>query len=154
MSYYQGTAFSVKGGIAPSVVNLPWMRCIAALQTCLALLLAFLLAPFQHVHAAQGSGADHDHSTIIHAHFYETLPARAEQDGPQVADFDDDDHATARSLDTFTLVITASLSPFVPSLGPSLLFVPSETVEPVEVVEQRGHDPPCVDRSIPRAPPS
>jgi hypothetical protein len=74
--------------------------------------------------------------------------------GPQIADFDDDDHATARSLDTFTVVITASLSPFVPSLGPSLLFVPSETFDPVEVVEQRGHDPPCLDRSIPRAPPS
>jgi hypothetical protein len=129
------------------------MRCIVALQTCLALLLAFLLAPFQHVHAAQGSGTDHDHSTIIHAHFYETLPARVERDGPQVDDFDDD-HATARSLDTFTLVITASLSPFVPSLGLALLFVPSETFHPVEVVEQRGHDPPCLDRSIPRAPPS
>jgi hypothetical protein len=136
-----------------SVVNLPWMRCIAALQTCLALLLAFLLAPFQHVHAAQGSGTGHDHSTIIHAHFYEILPARAEHDRAQVDD-SDDDHATAWSLDTFTLVIPASLSPFVPSLGPSLLFVPSETFEPVEVVEQRGHDPPCIDRSIPRAPPS
>lgn len=129
------------------------MRCIAALQTCVALLLAFLLAPFQHVHAADGSGTDHDHSTIIHAHFYEALAERAEQQGPQV-DHSDGDHATARSLDTFTLVISASLSPFAPSLGPCLLFVPSETFQPVEVVEQRGHDPPCLDQSIPRAPPS
>src|SRR6202040_1990940 len=52
--------------IAPTGVNLPWMRCIAAVQTCVALLLAFLLAPFQHVHAAQASGTDHDHSAIIH----------------------------------------------------------------------------------------
>jgi len=118
-----------------------------------ALLLAFLLAPFQHVHAAQSSGTDHDHSTLIHAHFYAAPPALGESHGPQL-DHSDDDHATARSLDTFTLVITASLSPFVPSLGPSPLSVPSKTFEPVDVVEQRGHDPPRIDRSIPRAPPS
>jgi hypothetical protein len=38
--------------------------------------------------------------------------------------------------------------------GLVLPFIPAVTFEPVELVEQRGHDPPCVDRSIPRAPPS
>jgi hypothetical protein len=73
----------------------------------------------------------------------------------QVADADDDDdHTAVASLDTFTLVLTRALAPFIPSLGPVLLFVPSETFRPVQLVEECGHDPPCLDRSIPRAPPA
>jgi hypothetical protein len=130
------------------------MRCFAALLTSLGLLLAFLLAPFQHVHTG---GADHDHAGLIHAHFYmhiESLPAsRAEHNSAGIDDVDDD-HAAAKSLDTFTLVLTAGFVPFVPSLGAVLLFVPAYSFQPVEIVEQRGHDPPCIDRSIPRAPPA
>lgn len=127
------------------------MRCLVALQTCLALLLAFFVAPFQHVHT--GLASDHDHSGLIHAHFYSVRGSTQEHQGRQLVD-SDDDHATAKSLDTFTLVLTTGLSPFVPSLGAVLLFVPSDTFQPVEVVEERGHDPPCLDRSIPRAPPA
>jgi hypothetical protein len=129
------------------------MRRVAALQTCLALVLAFFLAPFQHVHAAQDSEANHDHSTVIHAHFYGVRTTPLEHHGAQIAD-SDDDHATVRSLDTFTLVLTAGLAPFVPSRGLVLRFRPSTSFEPIQVVEERGHDPPTVDRSIPRAPPS
>jgi hypothetical protein len=134
-------------------VHLTFMRRIATLQTCIALLVAFLLAPFQHVH----TGTDHDHSELLHAHFYHFHAAAdllEEPRGAQFADFDDDDHADAHSLDTFTIEIAAALAPFIPSRGPVLAFVPSKTVHPVEVVEERGHDPPCVDRSIPRAPPA
>jgi hypothetical protein len=129
------------------------MRRIATLQTCIALLVAFFLAPFQHVH----TGPDHDHSELIHAHFYHFHGADRSVEavhGPQFADFDDDDHADAHSMDTFTIEIAAALAPFVPSRGPVLAFVPSATFQPVEVVEERGHDPPCIDRSIPRAPPA
>jgi hypothetical protein len=129
------------------------MRCIAALQTCLALLLAFFLAPFEHVHTGQQSGADHDHSGLMHAHFYSIPALHGNQHDLEFQDFDDD-HAAAWSLDTFTLVLTAGLAPFVPSRGLVLPFVLSVTFEPVEVVEECGHDPPCTDRSIPRAPPS
>jgi len=129
------------------------MRRIAALQTSLALLLAFVLAPFEHVHPGTQSGTDHDHSGTIHAHFYSVHRSGDERRGSQFVD-SDDDHAAAWSLDTFTLVLTAGLAPFVPSRAVVVLFVPSATLEPVELVEQRGHDPPCVDRSIPRAPPS
>ena len=129
------------------------MRCIAALQTCVALLLAFFLAPFEHVHAGPQSGTDHDHSGTIHAHFYSVPASRGDHHGPELQDFDDD-HAAAWSLDTFTLEFAAGLALFVPSRGLVLSFVPSTTFEPVEVVEECGHDPPCVDRSIPRAPPS
>ncbi len=124
------------------------MRGIAALQTCIALLLAFFLAPFQHVHTGHGSGT-------VHAHFYRFHgDGHAEEPHKSPALDSDDDHASARSLDTFTLVLKAGLSPFVPPPERVLLFVPSETFQPVEVIEECGHDPPCVDRSIPRAPPS
>jgi hypothetical protein len=133
------------------------MRCFAALQTCLALLLAFLLAPFQHVHTGHGSGPDHDHSGLIHAHFYthfESVPASRAERHSQEIDDTDDDHAAAWSLDTVTLVLTAGLSPFALPQEPAVLFVPAQTFHPVAVVEERGHDPPSLDRSIPRAPPS
>ena len=106
------------------------MRWAAALPTCFALLQAFLVAPFQHVH-------DHDHSAIVHAHFYSPRSSTA----PGISDADDD-HEIAQALDTFTLVLTAGFAPFVPSLGPALVFVPSKAFEPVAVVEECGHDPP------------
>jgi hypothetical protein len=130
------------------------MRCCAALLTCLTLLLAFLLAPFQHVHSGQGVGADHDHAALIHTHFYSVPAVHGHPHDGLALDDPDDDHAAARSLDTFTLVLTTGFAPFVPASELVLLFAPSATFEPVEVVEQRGHDPPCIDRSIPRAPPS
>jgi hypothetical protein len=43
--------------------------------------------------------------------------------------------------------------PFVPARGFVLRFVPPVTFEPVEVVEECGHDPPYVISCIPRAPP-
>jgi hypothetical protein len=138
------------------------MRCLAALHTCLALLLAFVVAPFEHVHTG---GSDHDHDGLIHAHFYNVgHPAEAqiaghhalaeEYSGAKILDADDDDHAKAWSLDTFTLVLTAGLSPFIPLRGAILPFVLSETFEPVLIVEECGHDPPPAGPSIPRAPPS
>ena len=126
------------------------MRSIAALPTCLALVLAFVLAPFQHVHTGV---ADHDHSGLIHAHFYSVPGPQAEPGGLRIVD-PDDDHAAAWSLDTFTLVLSAGLAVFAPPRGLVLLFVPPEVFHPIQIVEERGHDPPLTDRSIPRAPPS
>lgn len=125
------------------------MRRFAGLLTCVTLPLAFLLAPFQHVH----TGTDHDRSGLVHAHFYSAAPVRGNQHGAGIDDVDND-HAAVRALDTFTLVLTTGLAPFVPTRGLVLPFIPTVTFEPVELVEQRGHDPPCIDRSIPRAPPS
>jgi len=128
------------------------MRSVAALQTCFALLLAFLIAPFEHVHP--GSSSDPDHSAVIHAHLFSIHGSRAEHHGKELCDSDDDDHDAVWSVDTFTLVVTHIFSPFVPARVPVLLFARSEIFAPIEVVEERGHDPPVVDRSIPRAPPS
>ena len=130
------------------------MRRVAAIQTCLGMLLALFLAPFEHIHT--GSGSDHDHG-LIHAHFYQVYRAAAQpsdQQGPQLVDADDDDHATAQSVDTFTLVLPPGLAAILPERGPTLDFVPPVAFEPVQIVEERGHDPPVIDRSIPRAPPS
>jgi hypothetical protein len=125
------------------------MRWIVALETSLALLLAFFVAPFTHVHREH-----HEHAGIIHSHFYSVPAGRQDHHGPAMEGQNDDDHAEAWSLDTFTIVLTAGMAPFVPKRGPTLSFIPSEFLEPVEIVEECAHDPPAIDRSIPRAPPS
>src|SRR5262249_9133085 len=112
------------------------------LQTCQALVLGFLIAPFQHVH--NGSG--------IHAHLYGVHQSVSDDRGPHLED-QDDDHASAWSLDTFTLVLTAGFTPFVLSRGPGLLNIPPQSFEAVVAVEERGHSPPASETSTPRAPP-
>src|SRR5579872_1826776 len=84
------------------------MRRTVAIKTSLAMLLAFLLAPFQHIHP------DHDHDGRVgevHAHFF-VVHAHAEHHksagGVQIEGDDDDDHAHARSVDTYTLVLPDS----------------------------------------------
>ena len=127
------------------------MRSAISLQACLTLLLAFFVAPFQHVHTG---GADHDHSATMHAHFYHLAPVREEHHGPELVDADDDDHAAVWSVDAFTLVLTHALALFVPSRVGVALCTRSVPIAWVEAVEECGHDPPLIDRSIPRAPPS
>jgi hypothetical protein len=131
------------------------MRRVAGLQTCCTLLLAFLLAPFQHVHTGNAAD-DHDHhgSELIHAHFHGFPASHKDHHHGQELEDPDDDHAAAWSLDTFTIELLAGLAPFVPARGLVLRFVPPVTFEPVEVVEECGHDPPYVHNFIPRAPPS
>jgi hypothetical protein len=124
------------------------MRRFAALQTCVGLLTAFLLAPFQHVHTGDG----HDHAGLIHAHFYNIAAPLTKHTGRQ---FDDlDDHRAVWQVDTFTLVMTAGIPPFIPSRAQASLFVPSPAFEPVAIVEECGHDPPSAGQPVPRAPPA
>jgi hypothetical protein len=126
------------------------MRFVTALQTCLALLLAFFVSPFQHVHP----GSEHDHSATMHAHFYRIASAPAQHQGLWLEDADDDDHDAVWAVDSFTLVPTAALTLFVPARSAAAFFVRPMPIAWVDAVEQRGHDPPDIDRSIPRAPPS
>jgi hypothetical protein len=122
------------------------MRRIAALQTCVSLLLALCLAPFQHVHE------DHDHGVLIHAHPYSQGRVH-ELSG--VAQIDDvDDHASVKSLDTFTLAFAPTLAPFVMPRGSVLEPVSPGTPEPITIVEACAHDPPEADLSISRGPPA
>jgi hypothetical protein len=127
------------------------MRRTVAIETSLALLLAFFFAPFQHVHTSPDG--DHADAGEIHAHFF--LPHAIAQLAPGIhieAD-DDDDHAQARSLDTFTLVLPDGLPLYLPSRAPAVAVDPSETAAPIAAVEERAHDPPSLDNSTPRAPP-
>jgi hypothetical protein len=129
------------------------MRRFAALQTCLGLLTAFALAPFQHVHTGDGHGDDHDHAGLIHAHFYNLAAPHTNHPGRQFDDVDDD-HRAAWQVDTFTVVMTVGVPPFIPSRAPAALFAPSPVAQPLTIIEERGHDPPPVSPSVPRGPPA
>jgi len=122
------------------------MRRVAALQTCLALALAYGLAPFQHVHA------DGDHSALVHAHFYGLAHSHSDAHGAQIDH--NDDHANVQSLDTFTLVFAPIFQPFVLERGNVYVPISSSSYAPVESVDECANDPPVVDRSNPRAPPA
>jgi hypothetical protein len=126
------------------------MRFVTAIPTCLALLQAFVVAPFQHVHP----GGDHDHPAIIHAHFYHLAMPDRQHPGRWLEDADDDDHDAVWSVDSFTLVPGVPLVLSAPVRAAVELFEPPIPVAWVDVVEQCGHDPPCVSTRIPRAPPS
>ena len=90
----------------------------------------------------------------MHAHFYRIAAEHKQQSGTQLEDADDDDHDAVWSVDSFTLVPTAVLTLVVPTRATDECFVRPMLVAWVDVVEERGHDPPQIDRSIPRAPPS
>jgi hypothetical protein len=122
------------------------MRRIAALQTCLALALAYSIAPFQHVHA------DGDHSTLVHSHFYGLPEVHGESEGPQIDH--DDDHAKVQSLDAFTLVFAPGNHAFVLDRGHFDVLRPSSSRTPIEPVDECANDPPGIGRSNPRAPPA
>jgi hypothetical protein len=129
------------------------MRRFAALQTCLGLLTAFVVAPFQHVHPEHGPGSDHDHAGLIHSHFYSVPVSHGNHSGRQFDDIDDD-HRAVWSIDTYTVVMTVGIPPFIPSPASAALFAPSPSGQPVAIVEERGHDPPPIAHSIPRGPPA
>jgi hypothetical protein len=124
------------------------MRRTVAVETGLALLLAFFFAPYQHVHA--------DHSGVVHSHFFSSHVPHAAHDagaGVNIEDDDDDDHSHASSIDTFTIVLPGGIHLSEPAKAPIAPITLTETFAPVAQVEQRTHDPPSIDHSTPRAPP-
>jgi hypothetical protein len=127
------------------------MRIITAIPSCFALLYAFLVSPFQHVHP----GGEHDHTATIHAHFYSLPTPDQRTTGVQLEAADDDDHDAVWSVDSFTLAPATALTVSPPAPTIVELFAPPVPVAWVDVVEQRGHDPPREFAFlIPRAPPS
>ena len=87
-------------------VTLQSMRRAIAIQGCLALVAAFTMAPFQHVHHGHGADHDHDHSSFIHTHFYNTV-AEVEHDDSTPEIEDPHDQHSASPLNTFTVVPSA-----------------------------------------------
>jgi len=122
------------------------MRRAAALQTCVSLVLALCLAPFQHVHE------DHDHSVLVHSHFYGQARIHEHSRGAQIDDLDD--HASVKSLDTFTLAFAPKVAPVVLTRGPVLEPVSLAAPEPINIVDACAHDPPDADLSISPGPPA
>jgi len=110
------------------------------------LVLAFNLAPFQHVHQ------DHDHGFLVHAHLYAQTRPHGQSRGAQIDDIDD--HASVKSLDTFTLAFAPKVAPVVLTRGPVLEPVSLAAPEPINIVDACAHDPPDADLSISRGPPA
>jgi hypothetical protein len=128
------------------------MRRALAVQTCLAIVLAFLLAPFQHVHP---TGSDHRDAGLVHAHFYHfhfVSPGPPQPDGTRLK-ADDDGHARALPVDTFKLRHTSTPALSLPSRSLQFAAPRKRTFGRVEIIEERGHGPPGRDASTPRAPP-
>lgn len=127
------------------------MRPVLAVQVCLALFQAFLLAPVQHVHESGDDDSGHEHSTVIHAHFSPHLPISVRRTGLAITD---DDGREAWPLDTFTIVLPMGMHAAVPSPAPEIVYAPRVVVGSVVAVEERTHDPPARHFSNPRAPPA
>ena len=139
------------------------MRRLAILQGCLALLSAFFMAPYEHVHQGQGGGEGtkgfHDHSVVVHVHPF--LFSHVHSDAVSVPRRRDDsatiessaEHASW-SLNSFSLILHSALFLFFQPRSAVIPVISAESFTTIEIVEELGHDPPCIDRSVPRAPPA
>lgn len=136
----------------------PMRRSLAG-QTSLAVLLAFISAPFLHLHAAgkhehDGQSA-HEHETIIHAHL-------AEADATSAQTLHHDAELSLASHDAKTLGVFAVVPRNASRLPlPFLIEARIELLPACVFIERfvlqsapRTHDPPLLDPSIPRAPPA
>jgi hypothetical protein len=132
------------------------MRRLIAVQACLTLLMALYMAPFQHVHLGVEDDHEvheaHHHFNIVHSHPFVIFTSAGNDGGANVTAADDDHRAI--SLDTYAAIQLSALSPvFLPG-SPVIWSSPAESFAPVEFVEVRGHDPPILASSPPRAPPA
>jgi hypothetical protein len=129
------------------------IRRLAPLAALLALLQAFFMAPYQHVHIGLGHDRHEDHheSTLVHAHPYALSVPLNQNDGSAV-EHSHKLHASV-ALDTFTTLAKGVLFLFLQPESPVQIFAPAESAVWVEVTEPCGHDPPCIGNSAPRAPP-
>ncbi len=128
------------------------MRRALAIECCLALVIGFVLAPLQHVHRDEG----HAYSPFIHAHLYAHNHAHHHDhvDKPGEHEIENSDEDEASPIDTFIVVLTPDFSPFIPTRAPGAIPAPAETRVSFALIEERGHDPPHLPNSSPRAPPA
>ena len=124
------------------------MRRLAALYTFASLLIALVYAPQFHIHESD----EHGGGPLLHVHFPE-LEESHHGNGPEFES--NHSHSQAHSVDFLTSTITSAaihlfVGPNAPSLMPRL-----ESQRPrLSVETPRTHDPPALDRSIPRSPPT
>ena len=141
-----------------SRARLNCVRRITALQVGLALLLSFYVSPYQHVHLPADhhseSGFGEARRVVVHTHIYPVALIHTPPGHEKQFAADDDDHSMAQSLDTFSVITGDDVPPTVLTRIPMPLQRPSSSFQGVEIVEERGHDPPPLRFSPPRAPPA
>ena len=134
----------------------PMRRSIAG-HTTLAVLLAFITAPFLHFHAAGTNEHDggHEHEATVHAHVADADSA-ADEHGDHDAEFSGDGH-DARPLGVFAVLPSNTSLLTLPFLTAERTYVAPAQVSverPTLQSAPRTHDPPLLAPSIPRAPPA
>lgn len=137
------------------VNNGPVRRALAVLAA-VCFWLAFLFAPFLHVHEAKahehGSQGHHGHATIVHAHL--ALASLSHHDGASASGLTHEKHQ-ARDLH-----FCAKTQDFVcwavvlPEQQAFLDASPAATERMVRGESPRAHSPPALDSLSPRSPPA
>ena len=124
------------------------MRRLAALYTFASLLIALVYAPQFHIHESD----EHGGGPLLHVHFPE-LEESHHGTGPDLES--NHSHHRAQSIDFLTSTITSIVIQLFVAPNAPLLMPRLENQGPRLSVEiPRTHDPPAVDRSIPRSPPA
>ena len=132
------------------------MRRMAAIQACVALALGFLQAPLLHLHESQHHEHDiaghHGHSAIVHVHppHHPALVGKHSEDEFELSH--EDHEATQLSV----LALKQDPQPRLPFQGitqDAIFPVYSHPIPVERGVVPRGHDPPLLGSSGPRAPP-
>jgi hypothetical protein len=140
------------------------MRRLAALQGSLALLFALFMAPYQHVHprewVVQGAGRHLDDSAVVHAHAFlfshvhaDTTSFSTKPNGPTMIG-DLSGERASWSLNNSSLILHAAILLFIAPISTAVSVLMAESFATIEIVEERGHDPPLLPCSAPRAPPA
>jgi hypothetical protein len=134
----------------PAVI--PRLTPITAL---LALLQAFFIAPYQHVHVGtpreKHGGRAESAPAIVHAHPYAVSIPANHNDGA-TAEHARKPHVSV-ALDTFATLAQTVTFVLIQPRSPVQIFAPAESFVRIELTESRGHDPPCIGNTAPRAPP-
>jgi hypothetical protein len=140
------------------------MRRFTALQGCFALLFALFMAPYQHVHPGEwtGQGPDRhfDDSAVVHAHAFlfshvhaDTASFSAKPNGRTTIG-DPSSEGASWSLNNSSLILHGAILLFIAPKSTAVSLLTAESFATIEIVEERGHDPPLLHCSTPRAPPA
>jgi hypothetical protein len=114
----------------------------------LALALAFVQAPFLHVHLHEST--EKHSGAFLHSHFAHIEATHCTQ--PALRDLDPDDDAQFQNW----FSVTTSDSGFTPVILPSLFSVPTPQIANwlPGTIEPSAHGPPLLNTATPRAPPA
>lgn len=137
------------------------MRRVISSQVCLALLIAFLFAPYVHLHEAVKHSHDarglHDHSPVVHTHPVISTHSTHHHNGDGIgilAEKIETAHEAA-SLTTFSFTQKAPTALSFALVQYNLLLpAPEQSSFVLGLLENRMHDPPLLSRSASRAPPA